>query len=353
MTDVFSHSTSAQFSDPELCSTGMAPSARALGAARATLLNAALYKGHGILSIAERPSTGAGGNFYVFYPAVVPADGSGTTRIMIDLRMSNYGSGTTSGAITVYDYLGNELSAVTYSGAMSTATPLGNVDAQGFAWVAYVDAPTTSTDDYQYIQVSVTTGLVVSCVATHVPKPATDLNVSVLRGLGGGNFTAGAPLIGYDRAAPGVSGSVDSLVQPQVTRVGAEDPTWLALSRRCLWGWSTAFGRYYVHPSSSGWAALMSASFRPLVQPRNLRDGGSVSADVCVMYRADTGAKIRITSSAGSVESALTAATTTPAAAYISGLDVSVSDELTVEVYATTTAAIELRALAIFDSAEG
>lgn len=356
MTNVFAHSPAPQFSDPDLCCTGMAPSARALGAARATMLNAGLYKGHGLLSIAERANADSGGSFYVFYPAITPEDGTDTIRIMIDVRMSNYGSGTTAGTITVTDYSGTTLDSVSYSGVTSSTATFGNVEAKGFSWTAYVEAPTTSLGYYQWLKVAVSAGYVISCVATTVPKPSTSSTIDSVRGLGGGNFQAGAPLIGYDRTTPTVSGSVDSIVQYQVTRGAATEPTWTAASKRCLWGWSTAHGRYYVHPSSSGYKAMMSASFRPLVQPRNLRAStGSVAVDVCVMYRADSGAKIKFTSSVDSLEMSLTAATTTtPAAQYDYGglLVAATGDEITIEVYATTSAAVEIKALAIFDGAE-
>lgn len=353
MTDVFSHAIAPQFSDRDLCCTGMAPSARALGVARATLLNAALYKGHGILSIAERASGVDGGTYYIFYPAVTPADGSDTTRIMIDVRLSSYGGATSPGSITVYDYSGTELDSVDFSGVWSTSTPIGNVDADGVAWTAYVDAPTTSTGSYQWLRVVVDSGLVISCVATNIPKPSSDLTVATVRGLGGGNFTAGAPLIGYDRAAVGASGSVDSLAQYLASREGDTKQTWISASRRCLFGWATPHGRYYVQPSAAGWRNFMAATFRPLVQPRNLRGGSSaVTCSICVMYRADTGAKIRFTTSAGSVEMTLTAATTvTPAAQYASGLDIApTGDDVTIDVYVTTTAAVEIWAIAIFDA---
>jgi len=135
-------------------------------------------------------------------------------------------------------------------------------------------------------------------------------------------------------------------------------PSWAGLSRRCLWGWAAPRGRYAKHASSGTVTAMpmMKLSFRPAVRPRNLTGQADVYVDICIAYRGDTGAGIKFTAgTSGSTytwsPAARTSATPTVVRAiaqlYVDGA----GDEITIEVRASTTAAFEIFAIGIFETA--
>jgi hypothetical protein len=363
MTIVNSKTPAPRYSDPALHCTGRAPSTLALGAARESFLHAGNYRRHGVLCVAER-NTVYDSTYHVFYPSVYNGTTGNTTNILINVMCLNAYNATT---LTVFIDDGTSDHTITRTVPNNSAdfTYTGYSSDYGQI-IQYVFAATMDMGAaYNMMTVTVEGGMVGAFTAVSVPEAEpTDEGQFYLDP---GAFNAGMPLMGYDRSANVVTGSVDALVHHQNNRgaSGSQSSTFLNCSRTCLFGWAAPAGRF-SGTTGTGYIPLMSTSFRPFLYRRNLtRGSAAVKCDVVIAYRADTGTKIKLESfvAGDSGGTAVESYEWTPGAMTDPTPAIAIStqtfdipaetSEIKVSLYRTSTAAFELHGLAIFDTTMG
>jgi hypothetical protein len=282
----------------------------------------------------------------VHYPAITPPDGGTTINLLIVARLAKLTSGN-----VVFSIDGDTIETRT-ADSTSDDSDAANQPPDGMLF-EYVHAATIDTaTEYNTVSVKFTNSVVLSFLAITVPEVTiTDANAWYIAP---GQFEPGAILKGFD-PDNGSNASIDGLIQyqHQITatagRASVEN-----LTLPCLWGWAAPRGRYAKQPTTAGYMKAMYDSFRPRIFPRNPRALTSdIPVDIVFAYRCDTGCKVRVTAvvSGDSVVVTPTANTTAAPVVHIETAALTVDpagDELTVELYCTTTAAIELWSMAVF-----
>lgn len=333
---------------------GRAPSSIALANARASLMNAAHYRRHGTLCIAEKSNiTSSVLHHFVFYPAMTHPSGATTCNIWITAEFSDACS---SDIVMSID--GSDVSTVAVSAA-GTGDDASNKLPKGPRF-SYLHAATIDdASAYNSIRVSFASSASIQCLSFQaIMVPEYEIADEDARYIAQGQFDPGAILKGYDTATGITNGSIDALCQYMIDNRDPNTASWISLSRRCLFGWAAGRGRYAIHASSGTPAAmpLMVDSFRPRLHPRNLTEQSTILVDVCIAYRGDTGAGIRFTARGTSdtltiSPSAHTSATpTTTSATGLLEIDAD-GDEVEIDLMVSTSAAFEIFAIAIFEPA--
>lgn len=365
------HSSKLSYTNPELHSTGNMPSSVALEACRASFNYHVNYMRHGqIAQYWGRPDSSVNAEFdsafYIITDAVTPADTSQTTR--------NIGIQCQCWDIT--DAAAEE----------STATVLFKWDTVT-KFTVKVNKSTAQDDAYDEVpkgpyyegvltcsQASPTNGFVsnvfevvdalVSTLSVF-DMPETELTNDAAYNLAPGNFGVGQFLKGWDTTA---SNSVDTLAQYQNSNASNPTESMMHNSRRCLFQWCDPAGLYVVGVGGSlAWTDCMKTSgddrYDFKITPRNLRgrsyasDSDTSLARMAVVVKADPNTKIRFTSTvtADTLEIDMTpgyASATLLVAS--SGLEIAPEgDEIRVEVYVSTAAAVEIKTMSLWEDSSG
>lgn len=267
----------------------MAPSAMALGAARASLLHAANYRQHGTIMISE-PATGDGAQSVpIFYPVSLP-DGinSAPLRLIIDVQLSGWRESSTGPG-------NGNLRVIGPAGVIDTKRydlgqadekiddhALGKFNGPRIRFDVDVPMERVGTADYgMALLLLVGAGRIGRVVAMVAPRQSALIGAQGVWNIAGGNLAPGKRLIGFARGS-GSRGSVDALAYHQWSTV-ANERTALSASRPCLFSWSQPCGRIASARWTTSW---MVNSFRPLLSPRMLRGGPKeafIRLHVCIL----------------------------------------------------------------------
>lgn len=158
-------------------------------------------------------------------------------------------------------------------------------------------------------------------------------------------FNIGQTVRGCD-STDDTNGSLGEMCQAQGTKEG--DSNIVDSSQPCLFQWGHPSGRFIDTVSASlTYEDMFNVPI--LVKPRGLK-GGNSTAVVYAVLRGDSGAKIKITSGAGTSELTLTSTYTTPTLLSVGSVDVnSAGDSLTFEGYVSTAVGLEIQTIAVFE----
>lgn len=371
MTVDIKHRAKRLYANPELHSTGNMPSSVSLEAARSSFLYHMAYERHGqIAQYWGRPDASINGEFdstfYIISSASTPADTSVTTR-NIGIRCQCW---------DITDHPSETpLSTVLFgwNGVTQQTQEVNVSSTQDDIWDE-VPAGPYYEDVLTVSQASPTTGFVVDeftveeAVVANMSAfelPESQLSNAAAYNVAPGNFGVGQFLKGWDTTA---SNSVDTMAQFQNSNAATATESMINNSRRCLFQWCDPAGLYVVGPiiPSLVWTDCFRASgsevFDFKIKPRNLRgrrytvDADTCLADVAVVARADTTTKIRFSSieTSDSVEVDLTAGYASATLVAAQGLEVAPEgDTIRVEAYVSTGAAVEIKTLSMWESAQG
>lgn len=356
MTIKIGHSKASKYVAPEAMYTGLQPSSVSGEASRATFQNQMNWRQWGqVANYWGRPDPTKNGNyasdFYIVCPGNTPADaGQYSRKICIECQCWDY---TDAGATTEFKYNGTTRSSVTRTAAQTQGY---EEEATGLYYQRIEETEQDQQSGGYLMNKFEVDGSLVAGLGVY-SMPEYTLTTDAAYRLNGGNFGSGTYLKGD------LNNSVGTLVQYQNSSSASAAESLVANTRLCLGQWCTPSGVYCIGAGGSlAWTDLFDGyTFK--VRPRNLRgrnyatDGEIVEVDCAVVAVMDADTAIRFTSSTtGDTYTKTFTSTSTTPTLYLGITQLQVApegDEIEVEVYTSTTKAIEVKTVAMFESGYG
>lgn len=355
--------TKAKQVDSEALSSGETPSQTALDDSRQNELYYITHRQQGELlkyigwpgdigTTATNINGGGGADFYCIFPVVKPSAG---TKIRIGVEASHWDYTETGGALVDARWddstrTGNVSNITTTESDAQKGDRSSPPAGMTIRDCVDIDYDNNSVGQYGYVKFSY--DYLCPAAVTMMTMPLTYQELVDLDPDGWAEpyfymdddaFNIGQAVRGAD-VAGGTSGSVGELCQRQGTLNDGE-ASMLDSSARCLFQWGYPAGSYAAAPTSTG------VYYDMFDIPISIRTRGAATrADIVVVARANTGAKIKITAgSGGAFEYTFTAFTNTSQLTHLGSVEISKIDTLNFELYCTDEIGVEIQTIAAFE----